>query len=529
MSIGRFVAAAPPDGERRVAQLAGSVVRHDLATALAEADVPAGIWCLRRLDVQVGLDLDDTDAALGRAWAGTLVSQLLQALAHPGSEVVHYLDPVQAVADLIASTSLGQFTRAWAWARAGVRERADPDPERSPGEAIVVSLRRLHGHSPRASLASLLESVRRVGLAPLHRVLGGPQPRSRGDGWIAVADLIAPVSSPVELPVAADATGHLQCRNIAAPPPAPGHAPATPGPMGGWPKPSAPQQFLADELLGRSHLASAITRSRLRPDELDAIAWAQLVLAEADPSALCRPAADGLLRAVAAAWMAPIPAAPKDAATPSTSPSEATAMDAPVVRHPRPGASPAAHAPNSPASAHEDTGAPPDFGPAGRPTAWAGLLFLLNLAPALRLPHTVLADDALARRSLSWVLQAVAVALLPLPSDDPALAAFAGLSPAQPAPLLTGPPAVAAELHAVHELADRWARAAASALGRPAHEGAATVRALAARRGTVVFSPGWIEVVFALDEVDIDVRIAGLDLDPGWVPWLGCVMRYRYA
>ena len=27
---------------------------------------------------------------------------------------------------------------------------------------------------------------------------------------------------------------------------------------------------------------------------------------------------------------------------------------------------------------------------------------------------------------------------------------------------------------------------------------------------------------------DIIVRRAGLDLDPGWVPWLGCVIRFHY-
>jgi hypothetical protein len=32
-----------------------------------------------------------------------------------------------------------------------------------------------------------------------------------------------------------------------------------------------------------------------------------------------------------------------------------------------------------------------------------------------------------------------------------------------------------------------------------------------------------------LDSVDLDIRRAGLDLDPGWVPWLGVVVRYRYG
>ncbi|WP_206188723.1 hypothetical protein, partial [Streptomyces kanamyceticus] len=67
------------------------------------------------------------------------------------------------------------------------------------------------------------------------------------------------------------------------------------------------------------------------------------------------------------------------------------------------------------------------------------------------------------------------------------------------------------------------------ALGQPEREKAAVVRGLAARRGTVFLSPGWIEVVLALDEVDVGVRVAGLDLDPGWIPWLGRVICFRYV
>jgi hypothetical protein len=25
-----------------------------------------------------------------------------------------------------------------------------------------------------------------------------------------------------------------------------------------------------------------------------------------------------------------------------------------------------------------------------------------------------------------------------------------------------------------------------------------------------------------------EIRVAGLDLDPGWVPWLGVVIRFAY-
>jgi hypothetical protein len=36
-------------------------------------------------------------------------------------------------------------------------------------------------------------------------------------------------------------------------------------------------------------------------------------------------------------------------------------------------------------------------------------------------------------------------------------------------------------------------------------------------------------VRLSLDDVSTDVRRAALDLDPGWIPWLGVVVRFAYA
>jgi hypothetical protein len=51
----------------------------------------------------------------------------------------------------------------------------------------------------------------------------------------------------------------------------------------------------------------------------------------------------------------------------------------------------------------------------------------------------------------------------------------------------------------------------------------------------VVRRPGWVswskthvEVRMPLNGVDLRIRRAGLDLDPGWVPWLGRVIRFYY-
>ena len=56
----------------------------------------------------------------------------------------------------------------------------------------------------------------------------------------------------------------------------------------------------------------------------------------------------------------------------------------------------------------------------------------------------------------------------------------------------------------------------------------AVIGRIAARDGAISVWPGWVELHLPLDGVDIDVRRAGLDVDPGWVPWLGTVVVFRY-
>ena len=50
-----------------------------------------------------------------------------------------------------------------------------------------------------------------------------------------------------------------------------------------------------------------------------------------------------------------------------------------------------------------------------------------------------------------------------------------------------------------------------------------------ARPAQIVTEPGWIEAHFSLEDVSLDIRRAGLDRDPDWVPWLGIVLRFVYG
>jgi hypothetical protein len=48
------------------------------------------------------------------------------------------------------------------------------------------------------------------------------------------------------------------------------------------------------------------------------------------------------------------------------------------------------------------------------------------------------------------------------------------------------------------------------------------------RRAEIIADPAWIDIRFGIGDATTDVRRLGLDLDLGWVPWLGVVLRFAY-
>ena len=151
-------------------------------------------------------------------------------------------------------------------------------------------------------------------------------------------------------------------------------------------------------------------------------------------------------------------------------------------------------------------------------TAWAGALFWLPRLDADALDET--GDPASAAspdQPLPTRLQAIGLAL-GVPADDPVLRAFCGgkLPAAAPSPRLH---TQAAKL--VAEWGE-WLDEAAPDLPAPRLAG------VCRRAGRLRFEAGWIELHLPLDSVQTPIRRLGLDLDPGWLPWLGCVLRICY-
>jgi hypothetical protein len=162
-------------------------------------------------------------------------------------------------------------------------------------------------------------------------------------------------------------------------------------------------------------------------------------------------------------------------------------------------------------------------------TRLGGLLFLLHLVAELGLVNDLLSVEPLAARPLRWSLHQLALTLVPAAPEDPAVLAFAGLRPGDQPPSAKGEHPTDPERAALGAHAARLAARLRERLDRHGEPEALVLRSVCRRDAEIVADPGWFEVHLSLDDVTTEVRRAGLDLDPGFVPWLGIVVRFTYA
>lgn len=526
--IGRLTATAGASDAARVRRLLSGVADHGLDQALAGAVLASGDWCVRRVDVELRIDDRHTDGWIEERWAQALVSALKQRIASHPDGVIHYRRPAQGLADLLEGLAAGRVEREWAWRQLGLLGPGDPGGDDPRAAACAAARRR-----PELALAALVEAVDRVGVIALHRMLGG-------DGWAELATVVAGALGVPGLPTARTTFPETGVERAA--------------------------ERVADRIVLRSRLAARFRQARVRVDAETAGAWAVLVAAEAEPAALRGDRTSAVVSALARGRVIPAPpgdvdplarrpfraleAAPSAAASSvertepspvvlprasSTATGSATPMRPADRRRPRDDR-PADAAPQPSAGGEPEPGARrPAAGDHGgldadvHRTSWAGLLFLLATAPDAGIPDALLADGALRDHPMHWTLHHLGRRLVPARPGDPVLFAFSGTAPtAHPPRPEPDPRAVEAlDRHAL-----RWARATARRLGEPGEGSDADalelVIQIVARPGALSVWPGWVEVHLPLDGVDVAVRRAGLDVDPGWVPWLGIVVTFRY-
>jgi len=176
------------------------------------------------------------------------------------------------------------------------------------------------------------------------------------------------------------------------------------------------------------------------------------------------------------------------------------------------------------------------------PTAFGGLLFLLPVLARLGLPNWAAGASADPR---AWTCAVLGAALqrLHAPADDPmwrliapdallprvdaaAPASWQASSLAPPRGALSASlPQALVDAATSHDQAQVWLTAARRWLRRGAHIGLAS---LVHRPGRLDATPTHADVHFRLAATDLRVRRAGLDIDPGWLPWFGRVVAYHY-
>ncbi|MBV2264911.1 MAG: hypothetical protein KUL79_15355 [Thauera sp.] len=143
-----------------------------------------------------------------------------------------------------------------------------------------------------------------------------------------------------------------------------------------------------------------------------------------------------------------------------------------------------------------------------RPTAAGGLLFVLAVLERLGLPKWL---DARPRHAATLPAHLLGLLLrrLQLAEDDPAWRLGTPPPPGEPT-----------------AAAAAWLAACRRHLRLQAGIGPAS---LCLRPAQLDLTPTHADVWLGMEQIDLRVRRAGLDLDPGWVPWFGRVVRFHYG
>lgn len=492
----RYRAPAHATAERpRLQRIVADALTRTLEGAVERAGVATdGHLCVRDLRTTVTLRLREPDSFLAVHIGEAIAQALADALQSPSPSIIYYRSRVQALVDLAVGATSGDFARSWAWNQMGIWRVDFPMSATAAADPLVRALAREPRHA----------SAVAVHLARRHpRVLETMIAQATSGAWTALAR------------AAVDASGGA-IESIAS------AAAAIGGPV---------PFSLASPVIAASAIARAATgHLRDRPAEL-VRAVAALVLVEVEPAILGHARAGRLIAAVERALSIAAPARDvvreenvaidggrdprRTVVSADFTGDEATAREA---AHDERDATRLAG--ERPARVIEDVRRE-------APTEWGGLLYLITLADRIGLPATILADPRWDARGLRWVLHRLAMDLAGVGPSDPAALAFAGLPPDAEPPSATQPAPVDANV--LRDLRASLVRALRDTLDRHDESDATLLDQICRRHARISADPGWIDVHLLLDDVSIEIRRAGLDRDPGWVPWLGIVVRFRYA
>jgi hypothetical protein len=539
------------DAQTRLDRLWRLRLPASLESVLAGPEFCTGEWCLRRVSATVEVDLDSSDDVIARRWAaaiGLAVRTSVDQSAHRtvlSNDVVYYASRAAAVSDWMMSVALDSTPRWWAWRQLGLVRGSKP----STAEMSAQLTRFLVDHPHH--IVARLQDASRVGL--LDAVIGIFTETEA----VALAVALAPHSAPtIRAFSSAQPVASTEIDDRLAP---------------------LTQRVLTDSVIataladkrpaGQSAAVGQAVMAVLAVSETDP-AWATratsrdwtsiLILlstvidgsnprqrTETDRQHVVPPDFDAPGLDTSARFGEPSVAAAdsKAAQLPEPeigNPNRLTQVGDPAAEaarrvHNYPPTVPSSDDGGMQSDDHEPSGPPTtatiDESDIPVATQGAGLLFLLHLIDEEFIDRIGLAFEE--NRTIRWGLYQIGRRLLASAGVDARDAVAFVLSGASPTPSRAERSALSAEafdpeagalLEFCAELIDRLtARAAETGAGE------LDVSEIIRRPATIVSQTGWIEILLPSDTVSTDVRRAGLDLDPGWIPWLGSVVRFRYV
>ena len=437
-------------------------------------------WLLiRHLRVVTQWRADEADVDVGHIWGKALRQAIESALAND-ADCVRYANRRAAIADMLYRSALGERARQWAWHRIGLIERAEVSSEetlevavaglvRTPELIWPVLQRIVAAEDATAALSAVLRALP----ASAWIKLFAASPRTAPYAWWVSQAVQTETPPAAEAPDAIELRASAEARKLLA-----------------W---AAARPYVVERHVETLAvlLAALVWPSHVEQDEV-----------------LRRRV--GLARA-------------------NLAPAKARIGEAPLIRLPPSRFTPEDAEAEIPARSNiaEETDPAPEQTPPKlpelpdpaqwQPTAWAGALFWLGRIAASGAFAWIEQQAELPADALRLLLRELARAL-GVPDDDSALAAFCGGN----VPQAEAPGAITLHAEAIVAQWSSWLDEAAPELAEP------RLLTVCRRSGRLRMEPGWIELHLPLTNVDTSIRRLGLDLDPGWLPWLGCVLRICY-
>jgi hypothetical protein len=510
--------------QRKLDRLQLEVLDQAFELAIDRAGLPKdGELCLRSVSVGVRLRLDSTEQSISAHWTETLAQSLCEAIRNaPKSERVFYYSRRQAVFDLALSVARGDYERVWAWCLLGLWEGNEAvDPGNAVRQLVRVLSRELQ------LIVPVLRLVASAGYLPsLSRKLSTTDWRELAEMALINAGLFIPSEAANE--------------------------------------PSSSRAFsYALRILKRSQIAAAIVSSGTlaTADDGTRRLVATLVVLDVEPALLYSQSASGVTAVLAASLTgdkAQIRStqhktevlAPHETGSVGGEEITQTSLEMSpseqAVRRVRSDVNPPSSIAQAKldrqaglADASDDTASGLEAETDSRENAildprqrgrtdFGGLLFLLNVIPLLKLPDQILDDPSLRARPLAWSFHQLALSLAPVGPADAAALAFAGLPPRATPPSEQEPPANENEATSIRNFTAQIVECLSSLLNDEYESPRAMLDFVCRREAEIVADPAWLEVRFSLDEVSTEVRRIGLDLDPGYLSWLGVVVKFVY-